>query len=147
MSVPFDYSCSDTVDFHQSCQIFIPCSFLSAIIPNVNLAGPQQGREQAPQQGPSHICSRLTYAAALTQQHFTEALTLWWCCSSHAAAFMQHLTRRSEGWGFGGGGSRMRAAGDEECRLQHQRSDRRRCAPAQRRDMAKLAISAGFSYI
>ena len=41
----------DTVDLHQAGQIFIICIFLSAIIPYVNLAGPQQGQEQAPRQG------------------------------------------------------------------------------------------------
>ena len=33
----------DTVSFHQA---FLPLQFLSAITQNVNLAGPQQGREQ-----------------------------------------------------------------------------------------------------
>ena len=42
----------DTVDLHQAGQIFGICIFLSAIIPNVNLAGPQQEQEQAPRQGP-----------------------------------------------------------------------------------------------
>ena len=42
----------DTVSLHQAGQIFIVCIFLSAIIPNVNLAGPQQEQEQAPRQGP-----------------------------------------------------------------------------------------------
>ena len=39
------------VSLHQAGQIFIICIFLSAIIPNVNLAGPQQEQEQAPRQG------------------------------------------------------------------------------------------------
>ena len=42
----------DTVSLHQACQIFILFIFLGAIIPCVNLAGPQQEQEQAPQQGP-----------------------------------------------------------------------------------------------
>ena len=42
----------DTVSLHQAGQIFIVCTFLSAIIRNVNLAGPQQEQEQAPRQGP-----------------------------------------------------------------------------------------------
>ena len=41
----------DTVSLHQADEIFIICIFLSAIIPNVNIAGPQQEQEQAPQQG------------------------------------------------------------------------------------------------
>ena len=41
----------DTVSLHQAGQIFIICIFLSAIIPNVNLADPQQEQEQAPRQG------------------------------------------------------------------------------------------------
>ena len=41
----------DTVSLHQAGQIFIICIFLSAIIQNVNLAGPQQEQEPAPRQG------------------------------------------------------------------------------------------------
>ena len=41
----------DTVSLHQAGQIFIICIFLSAIILNVNLTGPQQEQEQAPHQG------------------------------------------------------------------------------------------------
>ena len=41
-----------TVSLHQAGQIFIIRIFLSAIILNVNLAGPQ--KEQAPRQGTRH---------------------------------------------------------------------------------------------
>ena len=45
----------DTVSLHEAGQTFIVCIFLSAIIPNVNLAGPQQEQEQAPRQGPQQV--------------------------------------------------------------------------------------------
>ena len=38
----------DIVSSCQAGQIFIICILLSAIIPNVNLAGPQEEQEQAP---------------------------------------------------------------------------------------------------
>ena len=53
-------------------------------------------------------------------------------------------------WGVGVwpvAGARERAAEDDECRRQRQRSDRRRFSPTQRRDMAESAMSAGFSII
>ena len=42
----------DTVSLHKADQIFIICMFLTAIIPNVNLAGPQQEQEEAAREGP-----------------------------------------------------------------------------------------------